>query len=270
MNTITVPDASWWSDTRVFAGRNLRHIRELPEKLLDVTIQPLMFVLLFAYVFGGAIAVQGSSYREYLMGGILVQTMAFGMMGPATSMATDLTEGVIDRFRSLPSKRSAYLAGHAVAELGGLCLSLSILLGTGLLVGWRTHTDLAHVGGGIALLVLFAAAMIGTGTLIGLSVRTPDAVMGVGFTTIFPLTFISNAFVPLETMPHALQVFAAWNPVSVIVAAVRELFGNPTAALEVSSWPMEHPVLAGTGYCLLIFVVTSALAVRRFRARTTD
>src|SRR5690349_13420523 len=191
----------WLRDTWVFAGRNAQHIRRLPEKLLDVTVQPIMFVLLFAYVFGGAIGVPGGNYREYLIAGILVQSIAFGMMGPATSIATDQQEGVIDRFRSLPAKRSAYLSGHFLSELSGQALAISILLGSGLIIGWRTHTNLVHVLGGMLLLALFAAAMVWVGTLIGLSVRTPDAVMGVGFTVVFPLTFISNAFVPTVTMP---------------------------------------------------------------------
>ena len=141
----TRPTASgWWSDTLVFTGRHLQHIRQIPEKLLDVTVQPLMFVLLFAYVFGGAIDV-GGSYREYLIGGILVQSIAFGMVGPATSIATDLTEGVIDRFRSLPAARSAYLSGHFLAEFAGMGLAMVILLGSGLLVGWRTHAAVADV-----------------------------------------------------------------------------------------------------------------------------
>jgi ABC-2 type transport system permease protein len=254
----------------VFAGRNLRHIREIPEKLLDVTLQPLMFVLLFAYVFGGAIHVDGSNYREYLIGGILVQSLAFGLMGPATTIATDLTEGVIDRFRSLPSARSAYLSGHVLSELAGLSLSVAILLGSGLLVGWRTHTPAPHVLAGFGLLLLFAVVMIWLGTLMGLLVRTPDAVMGVGFTVVFPLTFVSNAFVPIESMPTVLQHFAAWNPVSVIVAAVRELFGNPSAPLTVTSWPMEHPVVASVGYCVIGLAIVIPLCLRRYRARTTD
>src|SRR4051812_837572 len=155
--------SSWWSDTRVYAGRNLRHIREVPEKLLDVTLQPLMFVLLFAYVFGGAIAVEGSNYREYLIAGILLQSLAFAMTGPATAIATDLTEGVIDRFRSLPSARSAYLSGHVLAELGGMGVSIGILLVSGVVVGWRTHTDPVHVAAALALLVLFAATMVMAG-----------------------------------------------------------------------------------------------------------
>ena len=281
MTAITAPTAasaasvaparsSWWNDTRVYAGRHIRHIREIPEKLLDVTIQPLMFVVLFAYVFGGAIDVQGSNYREYLLGGILIQSLAFAMVGPATSIATDLTEGVIDRFRSLPSARSAYLSGHVLAELAGMALSISILLGSGLLVGWRTHTAILDVAAGLGLLVLFAAAMVWLGTLLGLVVRTPDAVMGVAFTAVFPLTFVSNAFVPIESMPNVLQHVAAWNPVSVVVAAVRELFGNPTAPVEVSSWPIEHPVFAGVLYCVAILAITIPLSLRRYKARTSD
>jgi ABC transporter DrrB family efflux protein len=262
--------ATWWTDTRVYAARNIRHIREIPEKLLDVTVQPLMFVLLFAYVFGGAIAVQGSNYREYLIAGILVQSLAFGMAGPATAIATDLTEGVIDRFRSLPTARSAYLSGHALAELAGLGLSIVILLGSGLIVGWRTHTDPLHVAAALGLLVLFAATMVVAGTLLGLIVRAPDAVMGIAFTVIFPLTFISNAFVPIESMPTALQNIAAWNPISALTAAVRQLFGNPSAPVTVHSWPLEHPVIAGVGYCVLALAICIPLCLRRYKARTTD
>jgi ABC transporter DrrB family efflux protein len=262
--------STWWRDTRVFAGRNLAHIRQIPEKLLDVTVQPLMFVLLFSYVFGGAIAVDGGNYREYLIGGILLQSLAFGMTGPATSIATDLTEGVIDRFRSLPASRAAYLSGHVLAELLGMVVAITVLLGAGLVVGWRTHTDALHVGTALALLLAFAMAMTWVGTLIGLSVRSPDAVMGVGFTVVFPLTFLSNAFVPLGTLPTVLQHIAAWNPVSVLVAAVRELFGNPPGTVAQHSWPIDHPVAAGFAYCAVILAVAVPLALRRYRARTAD
>jgi ABC-2 type transport system permease protein len=261
---------SFWRDSLVYARRNVAHIRQVPEKLLDVTLQPIMFVLLFAFVFGGAIAVDGTSYREYLIGGILVQSLAFGMMGPATSIANDLQEGVIDRFRSLPASRQAYLGGHYLAELGGLSLSIVILLTTGLLVGWRVHSSPAMFLTGIALLLLFASSMIWVGTSVGLTVRSPDAVMGVGFMVVFPLTFISNAFVPIETMPAPLQTFAAWNPISAIVAAVRELFGNPSPPLTNTSWPLEHPVVAGFGYCLIILAVAIPFALGRYRARTSD
>jgi ABC transporter DrrB family efflux protein len=259
-----------WSDTLVYAKRNVQHIRQIPEKLLDVTIQPLMFVLLFAYVFGGAIAVEGGGYREYLIGGILIQSLAFAMMGPATAIATDLTEGVIDRFRSLPSTRGAYLLGHYLAELAGSVLSIVVLLGAGLLVGWRTHTDIWHVAEAILLLVVFASAIIWFGTWLGIVVRSPDAVMGVGFTLVFPLTFLSNAFVPVSTLPELLQWVASWNPVSVLVAAVRTLFGNPLSPIAKDIWPMRHPVAAAWIYCVVLLAIAVPLALRRYTARTQD
>src|SRR3954468_701423 len=260
----------WWSDTLVFAGRNIEHIRQIPEKLLDVTLQPLMFVLLFAYVFGGAIAVQGGTYREFLIGGILIQSLAFGLAGPATAIATDLTEGVIDRFRALPATRTAYLSGHYLAELGGLALSVAVLLGAGVLVGWGVHSDPIQVTGAFALLFLFASAMIWIGTYVGLAVRTPDAVMGIAFTIVFPLTFVSNAFVPMESMPSFLQWVAAWNPVSVVVAAIREMFGNPGSEVVKHTWPLDHAVPAAFLYCALILAIAVPASIRRYRARTSD
>ena len=259
-----------WSDSLVFARRHIEHIRQIPEKLLDVTLQPLMFVLLFAYVFGGAISVPGGSYREYIIGGILVQSIAFGLMGPGTSIATDLTEGVIDRFRSLPTRKAAYLVGHYLAELSGMVLAIVILLGAGLIVGWRAHEDVFHITGAAVLLLLFASAMIWIGTWIGLTVRTPDAVMGVAFVVVFPLTFLSSAFVPIESLPNVLQWVAAWNPISVVVAAVRESFGNPTAPVTKHSWPLDHPVLAAVLFTLALAAIAVPGAVRRYRARTAD
>ncbi|HVN50060.1 MAG TPA: ABC transporter permease [Acidimicrobiales bacterium] len=257
-------------DTFVYAGRNIEHIKQIPEKLLDVTLQPLMFVLLFAFVFGGAIAVNGSNYREYIIGGILMQSLAFGMVGPATAIATDLTEGVIDRFRSLPASRLAYLLGHYTAELAGMLLSIVVLLAAGLAVGWRAHTGPIRIGAAVVLLIAFASSMIWVGTWIGLKVRAPDAVMGVAFVIIFPLTFVSNAFVPIATLPTVLQWFASWNPISVMVSAVRELFGNPSAPLANPSIPLRHPVPWAFIYCAVILAVTVPATIRRYRARTSD
>jgi ABC transporter DrrB family efflux protein len=252
-------------------ARHLEHIRQIPEKLLDVTLQPLMFVLLFAYVFGGAISVgQGHSYREYIVAGILVQTIAFGLMGPGVSIATDLTEGVVDRFRTLPVHRYAYLVGHYLAELLGLILASVLLLISGAIVGWRVHEDLLHVLGGVGLVLLFASAMIWLGTWVGLSVRTSDAVQGVAFTLVFPLTFLSNAFVPLNTLPTFLQHVAAWNPFTAIVGAVRELFGNPASPVTRHAWPLDHPVAAAVITTTLILVVSVSGSFRRYRARTSD
>jgi ABC-2 type transport system permease protein len=258
------------ADSLVFARRNIEHIRQIPEKLLDVTMQPIMFVLLFSYVFGGAISITGGTYREYIIAGILVQSLSFGMTGPATSISTDLQEGVIDRFRSLPASRPAYLMGHYLAELAGMLLSIVVLLATGLLVGWRAHTDVAHIATALVLLIVYASAMIWVGTWIGMLVRAPDAVMGVAFVVVFPITFLSSAFVPLETLPGALQWVASFNPVSALVAATRELFGNPVTPVVKHVWPMDHPVVASFLYCAIILAVAVPGALRRYRTRTAS
>jgi ABC-2 type transport system permease protein len=264
-----VRHGSLFSESMVFARRRVEHIRQLPEKLLDVTLQPLMFVLLFTYVFGGAILVQGGNYREYLIGGILIQTLAFGMVGPAMSIATDLTEGVVDRFRSLPVRRTSYLVGHWIAELSGMALATVLILTAGFIVGWRTHAGPVDLATAAVLILAFAAAMVWVGTYVGLLVRTPDAVMGVAFTTIFPLTFISNAFVPIASLPNFLQWVASVNPVSVIVAAVRTLFGNPVTPNPKDVWPLDHPVPAAFLYTAVILVCAIAASIRRYRQRTT-
>jgi ABC transporter DrrB family efflux protein len=257
------------ADSLVFARRNLEHVRQIPEKLIDVTVQPLMFTLLFAYVFGGVIHVPGGSYREYLVGGILVQTLAFGMMGPATSIATDLTEGIVDRFRSLPTSRSAYLLGHFIAELAAALVALAVLALSGLIVGWRIHEDVPHAVAGFALLVLFSSAILWLGTLLGLLARSADAVQGFVFLVIFPLTFLSNAFVPAAGLPGVLRTVSDWNPVSAMVAAVRTLFGNPAAVPAGAPWPLQHPVLSATLWCLILLAIAAPLTIARYRARTT-
>ncbi len=267
--TGVAPRSSLVSESIVFARRRVEHIRQLPEKLLDVTLQPLMFVLLFTYVFGGAIGVEGGSYREYLIGGILIQTLAFGMIGPAMSIATDLTEGVVDRFRSLPVRRTAYLVGHSIAELSGMVLATALILAAGFVVGWRTHTGFVDLTTAAVLIFAFAAAMVWVGTYVGLLVRTPDAVMGVAFTVIFPLTFISNAFVPIASLPNILQWVASVNPVSVLVAAVRTLFGNPVTPNPKDVWPLEHPVPAAFLYTAVLLVLAITASIRRYRQRTT-
>jgi ABC-2 type transport system permease protein len=259
---------AWWRDTVVFTGRQIAHIRQIPEKLLDVTLQPLMFVLLFSYVFSGAMTI-GGDYREYLVGGILVQSLAFGLIGPATAMATDIGEGVVDRFRTLPTPRGAYLSGQFAAELLGMAVSIAVVLGTGLIVGWRPH-ELGPSLLALVLIVAFASAMVWIGIFLGLIVRTPDAVMGVGFVIVFPLTFLSNAFVPLDSLPTALQTFAEWNPVSVLVAAVRELFGNPTPPITDPSWPLQHAVPLAFVECAVLLGLAVPLALRAYRIRTRD
>jgi ABC-2 type transport system permease protein len=256
------------SDSLELARRNVAHVRQVPEKLLDVTVQPLMFVLLFAYVFGGAIHVTGGGYREYLLGGILVQTLTFGIVGPATSIATDLTEGIVDRFRSLPMSRSAFLLGHLMSDFASSTLAMVIMIISGLIVGWRINTDLAHALAGFALLALFAFTMLWVGMWMGLLARTPDAVTGVAFIVIFPLTFIANTFVPVGSLPEPLRQVAEYNPISAVAAATRTLFGNPTALPVHPPWPLQHPVLSSVLWCVAVLLVIAPLAIRRYRVRT--
>jgi ABC-2 type transport system permease protein len=256
------------ADSLVVARRNAAHIRQIPEKLIDVTVQPLMFVILFAYVFGGAIGVPGGgSYHEYLMAGIFVQTLTFGVIGSATAMATDLTDGVLDRFRSLPMARPAFIVGRVIAELGAALLGLAVMSTAGLVVGWRVHEDVLHAVAGFGLLALFALTMVWVGMLLGLIARTPDAVTGIAFILMFPLTFVANTFVPVGTLPSLLNTFATWNPVSALVAACRELFGNPTAVPAGAAWPLTHPVAAAVAWCVALLAVAVPLTLRVYRAR---
>jgi len=256
------------SDSLVLARRNLSHVRQIPEKLIDVTVQPLMFVILFAYVFGGAIAVPGGDYHAYLMGGIFIQTLTFGVMGPATSMANDLSEGVLDRFRSLPMARSAFLVGHVLAELAAALLGVAVMTAAGLVVGWRIHTDVPHAAAGFGLIVLVAFTMLWVGMLLGTVARSADAVTGIVFIVIFPLTFVANAFVPAATLPGVLQTVAEWNPVSALAAGLRTLFGNPTATPPDAAWPLQHPVASSFMWCAALLAVTVPLAIAAYRQRT--
>jgi ABC-2 type transport system permease protein len=259
------------ADAWILAKRQFSHIRQIPEKLFDVTLQPLMFVLLFAYVFGGVIAVPGGGdYHEYLIGGILVQTLVFGMMGPGVSLATDLGEGIIDRFSSLPMSRPAYLIGHLTAEFAATILAVAIMIVAGLIVGWGINSSPLEALGGFGLLFLLSISMLWLGTLIGVIARSPDVVQGIAFTTIFPLTFVANTFVPVGGLPEGLRQFAEYNPVSCWAAAVRTLFGNPTAIPDGSAWPLEHPVIASVAWCLAILLVVVPLTVRAYRNRTSD
>jgi ABC transporter DrrB family efflux protein len=258
------------SDTLAIASRSIAHIRQIPEKLLDVTLQPLMFVLLFAFVFGGVIAVPGGGdYHEYLIGGILVQTLVFGIMGPGTSMATDLGEGILDRFRSLPMSRPAFLLGHLVAEFAASVLAIAIMVCAGLVVGWRIHSDIPHAVAGFALLGLLAVTMLWLGTLIGVIARSPDVVTGIAFVVVFPMTFVATTFVPLGGLPAGLQAFAEFNPISCWAAAVRTLFGNPTATPADAGWPLQHPVLASLLWCVALLAVVVPSTLRAYRRRTT-
>lgn len=255
------------TDTGTITWRNITRLRRQPDSIFFGIVQSVMFVVLFAYVFGGAIQVPGGGdYTEFLMGGIFVQTVAFTCATTCIAMADDLGRGVFDRFRSLPMSRSAVLAGRTLADLAFAGVTTAAMALTGLLVGWRVHSDAVGVLGGFALLALFAYAFLWIGAVIGLSVRSVEVAQTAGLIWLFPLTFLSNAFVPLETMASWLQPIAAWNPISAVVAAVRELFGNlPAGYVAPDHWPLQEPILASVLWCLAILAVFMPLGVARYR-----
>ncbi len=255
------------SDITTITGRNLTRLRRQPDSIVFGIIQSVMFVLLFAFVFGGAIAVPGGGdYTEFLMGGIFVQTVAFTCATTCISMADDLSKGIFDRFRSLPMSRSAVLAGRTVADLLFAGVTTAAMAATGVLVGWRTHNSVWAVLAGFGLLALFAYAFLWIGAVIGLSVRSVEVAQTAGLIWLFPLTFLSNAFVPLESIQAWLRPIAQWNPISAVVAAIRELFGNvPPGYTAGDAWPMQHPVLASVLWCVLILAVFVPVGIARYR-----
>ncbi|MEU8135641.1 ABC transporter permease [Streptodolium elevatio] len=258
-------------DSIVIAKRNLIRMTRIPEIVVFGMIQPVMFVLLFAYVFGGSINVDGSTdpkmFREFLMAGIFAQTVTFATAGSSAGIAEDMTKGLIDRFRSLPMARGAVLTGRTIADLVQTALTMVVLIVVALLVGWRVHEGIPKALGAIALMLLLGYSFTWIGALIGLSVRTPEAATSAGLIWLFPLTFVSNAFVPTAGMPTWLQHIADWNPFSATVQAGRVLFGNPGVS-ESNAWPMQHPVWASLLWSLLIIAVFRTLAVRKYRSAT--
>jgi ABC-2 type transport system permease protein len=258
-------------DAWVVARRGLLHMRRQPEALADVTLQPVMFVLLFAYVFGGAIHVAGGGYREFLMGGIFAQTIVFGAFGVAIALAHDRSNGAIDRFRSLPLARGAVLGGHAVASLARGLLPIALMSVCGLIVGWRIHTSALDAVSAYGLMIAFSFAVIWLGVLLGSLLPSAEAVQGVAFVVIFPITFIASTFVPVGTLPGVLRTIAEWNPVTAMSEALRELFGNPRGDFGADPpWPLQHPVAYSLIWIAAIVVVCAPLAVRAYQRTVAD
>jgi len=249
----------------------------IPEVVIFGLIQPIMFVVLFTYVFGGSINVPGApvgdaqAYREFLMAGIFAQTVTFATAGAGAGIADDMHKGLIDRFRSLPMARGAVLTGRTLADLVQTALTLLVLALVALMVGWRVgsdgSTDAFRVLGAFGLLLLLGYAFTWIGALIGLSVRTPEAATSGGLIWLFPVTFISNAFVDTSNMAPWLRHVADWNPFSATVQACRVLFANPGQSTS-DAWPMQHPVWASVIYSVLIVVIFRTLAVRKYRSAT--
>ncbi|HEX2186051.1 MAG TPA: ABC transporter permease [Chloroflexota bacterium] len=238
----------------------------IPELAIFAILQSIMFVLLFAFVFGGAIPLpDGGSYREFLMPGIFAQTIAFAAATTAIGMTDDLTKGIIDRFRSLPMARSAVLSGRALSDVVYNAGILVVLMLSGLAVGWRVHTGVVEFLAGVALLLLFTFAMSWVGVWLGLSVPTVEVAQQISFTVIMPITFVSNIFVPPQTLPTWLQLIAEWNPVSALTAATRQLWGNPNP-YAAQGFPAEHPILLTLIWVVVLIAIFAPLGVWRYRA----
>ncbi|MEV7342817.1 ABC transporter permease [Streptomyces sp. NPDC093544] len=262
-------------DSLVIAKRNLIRMSRIPEMVIFGLIQPIMFVVMFSYVFGGSMEIGGSTsstdYRNFLMAGIFAQTVTFATAGAGAGIADDMHKGLIDRFRSLPMARGAVLTGRTLADLVQTALTLMVLAVVALLVGWRVGSDgdtnAGKVLGAFGLLLLSGYAFTWIGALIGLSVRTPEAATSGGLIWLFPVTFISNAFVDSSNLTPWLRHIADWNPFSATVQASRELFGNPGVS-QSDAWPMQHAVWASLIYSVLIVLIFRTLAVRKYRSAT--
>ena len=262
------------SDALVVAKRNLIKIKRVPDLLVFTTMSPIMFILLFSYVFGGAIdqAGGGDAYREFLIAGIFAQTVVFGATITGAGLADDVKKGIIDRFRSLPMSPSAVLAGRTFSDVVNNVIVLFVMSVTGLVVGWRIHEGVIKAAWAYILLLVFAYAISWIMAWIGMLVPSPEVVNNASFMIIFPLTFVANTFVPIETMPAPLQTFAEWNPVSAVTQAARDLFGNPNPIppTDQHAWPLLHPeayTLIWSAAILLIFIPLANAQYRKATSR---
>jgi ABC-type multidrug transport system permease subunit len=249
-------------DTILLTWRSLRAIPRVPERLLDVTIQPIVFILLFLYVFGSAIHVPGVNYKDYMFPGIIGQSLAFGVIGAGVATSNDMTEGVIDRFRSMPISRLSIISGQVMGQFCEQVLGMVIVVGFGLLLGWSPELTLGRGLELLGLMVLGMLAFTWAGVLCGMLVRSPDAMQGVGFIIILPLTFLAGTFVPIAGMDAIPRAIAQWDPISALVGTVR---GLTTPQVHTGgSWQLDHPELAMALWCVIIMAICVPLALRRF------
>jgi len=255
-------------DVVVLVRRNLVHIAREPLQLSDVTIQPVLFTLLFVYVFGSGVPIQGGSYVDFAIAGLMLLNLTTSAMGTAVGLISDITTGAIDRFCTLPMWRSAVLVGRSIADLLSATLCSLIVVVTGLAIGWRPDASFASILGGFGVALLFAYALAWACACLGIVSKGPESAQGVGLIILFPLAIVSNAMVPTGGMPGWLQAIANWNPVSAVTAAVRHLFGNPNPSASVQAWPMQHPVLAAVLWSVAILAVFAPLAAYLFRRKT--
>jgi ABC transporter DrrB family efflux protein len=227
--------------------------------------------LLFVYIFGAGIVLPGGgNYTDFAIAGLLMLNLTTSAMGTAVGLSTDLTTGVIDRFRTLPMWRAAVLAGRSIADVLTAAMCTAIVALTGLAIGWRTDASALSVIAGFGIALLFAYAMSWGCACLGLVSKGPESAQSVGLLILFPLAFVSNAMVPTQHMPGWLRTIADWNPVSAVASALRHLWGNPNPSGTIQAWPMQHPVEAALLWSVAILVVFAPLAVHLYRKRTTD
>jgi ABC transporter DrrB family efflux protein len=264
--------AEWWRAARVLTRRNIVHIQREPAQLSDVTIQPILFTLLFTQLFGAAMVLPGGGdYVDFAVAGLLIMNLATSSpMGSAVGLSSDVNTGVIDRFRTLPMRRSAVVAGRTFSDLLASVVCTLFVALAGLVVGWRPTAGLSGLLAGCAVALLFGYALSWFGACVGLATSGPEAAQSIGLIILFPLAFVSNAFVPTNGLPTVLGTIAAWNPVSAAGAAVRELWGNPNPSATIGAWPMQHPIAASLIWSLLILGVSFVVATRLFKKRTTE
>jgi ABC-2 type transport system permease protein len=258
-------------DVAVLTGRNLVHIAREPLQLSDVTIQPVLFTLLFVYVFGsGVVLPGGGSYTNFAIAGLLALNLTTSAMGTAVGLTNDLNGGIIDRFRTLPMWRPAVLVGRSLADLFTAALCIFMVAVTGLVIGWRPGGSLLSTLGGFAIFLLFSYALSWACACLGIVSKGPESAQGVGLVILFPLAIVSNALVPTERMPAVLRFIANWNPVSAVTAACRQLFENPNPSATIHAWPMQHAVAASLLWSVALLAVFAPLAAHLYRRRTTD
>jgi ABC-2 type transport system permease protein len=262
--------SSFWHNVAVMTRRNIIHVRREPAQLSDVTAQPVLFTILFIFVFGAGITVAGGSYKDFALAGLLTLNLTTSATGTAVGLSSDLSTGVIDRFRTLPIWRSSILVGRSIADLLAATLCVTIVGLTGLAVGWRPDAAIISVVGGFGVALLFSYAVSWGLACLGIVSPGPESAQGIGLLVLFPLAFVSNSMVPTQHMPWVLRTIADWNPVSAVASACRNLFGNPNPSSTVHAWPMQHPVVAAIGWSLLMLAVFVPLASFLFRRKTTE
>lgn len=257
-------------DGMTIARRNIIRMRRIPELVMGALVQPVFMIVMFGYVFGGSIQLSSGSYREFMVGGIFATILTFGAMFTGAGLAEDMTNGVIDRFRTLPMSRSAVIFGRTVSDIVLNAMSLVVMAAVGLLVGWRIRGGVVDAATAAVLLLAFAFALSWVMAYVGLSVRSVEVVNNVAMTVIFPVTFIANTIVPSDNLPPVLQTIAEWNPVSSVTQASRELFGNiPAGTPEPTAWPLQNPVIYTLGWIVLIIAVFAPLSVRKYNTSRT-